>query len=299
MRFVALLIVVAAGWAGCSDGDAPFDLAVPVGAGFGMPSLVPIGNYSGDAMEPFITTDGVLLFNDSNAGSNTEIHWATPDGTGNGFVHQGVLLGTSSAALDAVPSLADDGNFFFVSTRSYDATSSTIYQGIITHEADLGAAYEQGVTNVGLVNNVSQNKPGVVEFDCEVSRDDQLLYYVVSQFDTSINAPKTADLYVADRKDTTFVPRTDNTLAALNTDALEYAPASNVNGLELYFTRASSAASPQIFVATRAAATDPFDAPSSLALDGYVEAPTLSADAHTLYFHRKDSDGFHIYKLTR
>jgi hypothetical protein len=83
-----------------------------------------------DAMEPFLTRDGkVLFFNNSNAPTvDTNLFWATKvdDLT---FQLEGEIGGVNGSALDAVASMDLSNNFYFVSTRSYDTTLSTIYSG--------------------------------------------------------------------------------------------------------------------------------------------------------------------------
>jgi hypothetical protein len=91
---------------------------------------VTITGYAGDAMEPFISKDGqYLFFNNRNDPSiNTDIYYAArvDDQT---FTFLGPVVGVNSPALDAVASLDTLGNFYFVSTRSYAASLSTLYSG--------------------------------------------------------------------------------------------------------------------------------------------------------------------------
>ena len=79
-------------------------------------------------MEPFISKDGqYLLFNNSNAdATKTDLFYATriDDQT---FTTRGTILGANSSALDAVASMDTSGNLYFISTRSYDASLSTVY----------------------------------------------------------------------------------------------------------------------------------------------------------------------------
>ena len=97
---------------------------------FGNPERVTIRGYKGHAMEPFISRDGrYLFFNNSNDPSvNTNLHYAERinDVT---FKYQGEIKGVNAALLDAVPTMDRDGKFYFVSTRSYAETFSTIYRG--------------------------------------------------------------------------------------------------------------------------------------------------------------------------
>src|SRR5271155_6273169 len=84
---------------------------------FTNPQPVTIEGYSQDAMEPFISPDGnYLFFNDSNSAPDTNLYYATriDDLT---WQFQGEIGGVNSSALDAVPSMDVNGNFYFVSTR--------------------------------------------------------------------------------------------------------------------------------------------------------------------------------------
>jgi hypothetical protein len=74
-----------------------------------------------------------------------------------------------------------------------------------------------------------------------------------------------------------------------------------VDGLELFFTRASTAASatPAIYRATRTDTNSAFAAPEVVtAASGFVEAPSLSADGHLLYFH-KLVNGTYVIQVVR
>src|SRR5262249_15021434 len=81
-------------------------------------------------MGPFLSRDGRhLFFNASNApGRKTDLHYARRIDAST-FAHKGKLAGANSEALDAVASLDRQGRFVFVSTRSYETTLSTLYEG--------------------------------------------------------------------------------------------------------------------------------------------------------------------------
>ena len=181
---------------------------------------------------------------------------------------------------------------YFVSTRSYATTLSTIYRG----------RFEDGaVADVELVAGVSPMRAGMVNFDAEISADGYVLYFVDGQF-AGGGVPETADLVIADRDGTGFVRRPDGAtlLAAVNTPALEYAPCISASGRELFFTRVEAGADPAIYVATRAQATEPFGPPRRVvAATGFVEAPALSADGHSLYYHKLEDGRFVLYRVTR
>ncbi len=261
------------------------------GQDFANPEPVAILGYAGDAMEPFLSRDGsVLFFNDSNApGNDTQLHWAEQvDGTT--FLYRGELTGANSTALDAVASLDRSGNLYFVSTRSYWQTLATIHRGDYSNGA---------VGNVELVEGVALERLGWVNFDAEISAHGLELYFVDGFF-SGAPVPDSADLVIARKEGGQFVRRADSEtiLAEINTPALEYAPATSEDDLELFFTRLDGTS--QILRAARPWTGAPFGAPEPIAaITGFVEAPTISPDGLSLYYHRNDAGTFRIERVTR
>lgn len=286
LAFAALLSLLAGatGYAGA-----------PVCDLFGLPERVPIHGYAGTAMEPFVTRDGrYLLFNDSNAPfRNTDLHVARS--IPGGFVYMGRMIGANSTDLDGVPSADDGGHLYFVSTRSYGRSLSTIYRARFT---------DGSVSGVELVPGVSRRLPGFINFDAEISYDGSTLVFVDGFFVLPVPYPLLADLVLA-RKDGSRFERfkeSDRIFAAVNTEALEYAPAMSRDGLELYFTRAEHrpGAMPRIYASKRSRTSDPFGPPRIVeSLKGFVEAPALSPDGRFLYLHRQDGNEFHVYRARR
>ena len=261
---------------------------------FDHPQRVTLIGYDGDAMEPFITRDGrYLLFNNLNEPSvNTNLHYAERIDDLH-FEYKGEIAGVNTAALEGVPSMDRNNVLYFVSLRSYEQTLSTIYRG----------NFSQGrVTGVELVPGVSRQQPWMVNFDVDVSPDGNTLYFVDGRFGRS--GPETADIVVAQRRGSSF-ERASNSSALLhnvNSDALEYAPAITADGLTLFFTRAQPGIIGSIgtYVAHRSATDQPFGVPLRLtAIDGLAEAPALSPDERSLYFHKKDGAKFVLYRVSR
>ncbi len=262
---------------------------------FGPPQPVAILGYAADAMEPFITNDGrFLLFNNSNLSpTDTNLQFAEriDDVT---FDYRGEMSGPNSTAIDAVPSMDAAGTLYFVSTRSYATTLSTIYRG----------QFADGVVSaIELVGGVSPQQPGMVNFDVEISTDGATMFTVDGDF--SGGSLAAADFVIAAREGAGFrrLPESDALLANVNTDALEYAAALSANTLELFFTRFDPAAVgtvPAIYRAVRAGLDQPFGPPQPIAaMDGFVEAPTLSSDGRSLYYHKLDAGQFVIRRLVR
>jgi hypothetical protein len=247
-----------------------------------------------DAMEPFLSRDGkVLFFNNSNAPTvDTNLFWATKvdDLT---FQLQGEIGGVNGPALDAVASMDLSNNFYFVSTRSYETTLSTIYSG----------NYAKGsVSGVAIAERVSPTRRGLVDFDQEISADGNTLYFTEGLF-TGGSVPASSELLIARRRDNGFmrdaqskeILRTVNSAGRLN-----YAACTSADELEIFFTRLNGR-EPAILVASRTSTAKPFGAAEKImAITGFVEAPTISPDGRSLYFHRRNPDGvFSIYRVTR
>ena len=259
---------------------------------FQNPQRVTIEGYTGDAMEPFISRDGkYLFFNNLNEPSvNTNLHWAERIDDLH-FKYRGELQGVNTAALEGVPSMDRDGNFYFVSNRSYDQTASTLYRG----------KFADGIiTGVELVPGVSLAKPGIVNFDADISADGNTLYFVESQFNF-FRQPESARILIARRNGSTFIrdPASASIMQTINSDGLNYAPATSASECEIFFTRAGPQG-PAIYMAKRAEKTQPFHEPLRLsAIAGFVEGPTLSADEQSLYYHKKENGRLVLYRVRR
>ena len=242
-------------------------------------------------MEPFISRDGrFLFFNNSNDPQvDTNIHFAEQVDDSR-FAYRGQLEGANSSALDGVPTMDGRNTLCLVSTRHYFEVLQTIHRGKFTGDS---------LTDLELVGGVPRQERGRLNFDVEVSDDGNTIYYAEGLF-TGDPFPREADLAVASRRDTNFERQPDLQLEAINTHDLEYAAAISKDERELFFTRLHRG-SLGIYHATRRAKTDPFGTVQHIgAINGHVEAPTLSRDEQLLYYHRRDADGrFRIYSAHR
>jgi len=261
-------------------------------AAFGHPERVSIVGYDGDAMEPFVSRDRrYLFFNNLNEPSvNTNLYWAERVDDLH-FKFRGELTGVNTGALEGVASMDMHGNFYFVSNRSYDTTASTLYRG---HFAD-GV-----ISGVELVPGVSLAKPGIVNFDAEISADGETLYFVESQFNGR-GEPQTARILFACRSAAGFVRDASSVaiLKTINTEALNYAPSLSADELEIFFTRVGPDG-PAIYQASRGSKSQSFGVPVRIeGISGFVEAPTVSPDGLSLYFHKKEGGHFVLYRVTR
>jgi len=272
---------------------------------FGNPEMVQILGYddnegnSNDAMEPFISRDGnFLFFNNSNAAPTTNLFWATriDDVT---FQYQGEIGGevNSSGPLDAVPSMDENGNFYFITTRSYESTGSpgylsTIYSGPFAS----GAA-----TPVNPVPGVAAPKLGLINFDEEISADGNTLYFTQGNFATG-NLTSTT-MMVATLQGGSFVvdPNSAKIMKTINDQYLNYAADTSADELEFFFRRTNLKVGPAIYMATRKSTSKPFGKPKKInAITGFAEAPSISPDDLSLYYHVKNPSGvFVINRVTR
>lgn len=294
LRCIAPLACVLAACGGGGSGGQAHN-PPPAFGEFTNPQRVTIVGYgNGDhAMEPFITRDGRhLFFNNSNdPATNTNLHWAerVDDLT---FQYRGEIAGVNSTALDAVASMDAAGVFYFVSTRSYAQDASTIYRGNFANGT---------VTGIELVPGISRATPGLVNFDAEISPDGNTLYFVDGQFNGG-SVPTAADILIATKQGSAFTRVADGAaiMQQVNTaGALEYAPAISASGLELFFTRLEGT-NAAIYTATRASTSTAFGAPHRItAITGFAEAPTLSTDGKSLYYHLNDNGTFVVYRVAR
>ena len=259
---------------------------------FQNPQRVTIEGYDGDTMEPFLSRDGkYLFFNNLNEPKvNTNLYWAERIDDLH-FKYRGELAGVNTPALEGVASMDRDENFYFVSNRSYDQTASTLYRGKFANGA---------VTGVELVPGVSLAKPGIVNFDAEISADGNTLYFVEIEFSIFRN-PKFANILFAHRSGNSFVrdPGSAAIMQAVNAGKMNYAPATSASECEMFFTRAGAQGT-AIYMARRTDKSQPFQEPLRLAaISGFLEGPTLSPDEQSLYYHKKEDGHFVLYRVTR
>jgi WD40 repeat protein len=272
---------------------------------FGNPEMVQILGYddndgnSNDAMEPFISRDGnYLFFNSSNAAPTTSLFWATRinDVT---FQYQGEIGGevNSSGPLDAVASMDSNGIFYFITTRSYGAAGTPGYLSTIYSGPFAGGA----VTIVNPVPGVAAPKAGLVNFDEEISADGNTLYFTQGNYATG-NLTST-EMMVATRQGDAFVvdPKSAKLMKAINDKHLNYAADTSADELEFFFTRTNLKVGPAIYMATRKSTSKPFGQPKKIeAITGFAEAPSISPDDLSLYYHVKNPSGvFVINRVTR
>jgi IPT/TIG domain/WD40-like Beta Propeller Repeat len=266
---------------------------------FSSPQSVSVEGYSGSPEEPFITPDGrYLLFNSSESEPDFSLEYASRINA-QMFEFRGQLEGEAvnePDALSGTPSLDQEGNLYFISApRSYFETLSTVYTGRFS---------EGVVTGVHLVPGVSGESLGKVDFDVGVSPDGSTLYVSVGQFGEG-GGPTSARIVMFERDGDSFVrsPDSEIIMKAINEiGTLDYAADLSYDGLELFFTAASPAIGvpPGIYRATRAGLNQPFGNVERIAaITGFAEAPSISSDGTTLYYHGQAGEEFVIKAVTR
>lgn len=262
---------------------------------YGDPEPVELVGYDDHAMEPFIARDGAFIFfNNLNSPEvNTELHYAArlDDTT---FEYLGILEGTSTPGLEGVPSLTLDGQIFFNQTTGLGDTGTVLRRGLFAD--GVVTDIEPVMPNAGL---------GDLLLGPDVSPDGEWLYFVISN---GSGPDRQMDLAVTRRTERgDYVPNPDLApiVDALNTDALEYAPAISADGRELYFNRLTL--TPQgapmtisIMHALRNPETGTFEEAAAIeAITGFVEGATPTTDGTALYYHQ-DADGlFELRRVTR
>jgi hypothetical protein len=259
------------------------------------PKRVEIIGYNDHAMEPFISRDGrYLLFNNLNQSTtNTDIHFAErkDDST---WLYRGKVKGVNTPELEANFTMDRAGRMFFTSPRDYSRTLCITYTGMFK---------DGNVTDVQMVPSLASQKPGMVNFDVEVSPDGKTLLGVDSWFKPDAS-PRTSDIFIGSWDGARFVrsPDSDRLLSRVNKKgALQYASTISSDKLTLYFTRfdpASGFPGPQIYCSTRRTTASPFGTPVHVkGLGDFVEGTAFSPDEHLLYFHRKDAERHNLYAI--
>jgi len=284
---IALMTLTVCGTASASTYDA-FTDAQPV----------PVTGFTASAMEPSISPDGLLLlFNTSNVSPTIPALQVAWRGAGETFEYQGPLAGegvNEPGTLSGTPSMDSSSEVYFVSNRSYEQTLSTVYSGQLSAGA---------VSGVQLVPGISAARPGLVDFDASVSPGGDALYVSVGDF-SSGTGPTSATVAVFDRSGNGFRldPLSSKLLKAVNKPRLlDYAACVSADGLELFFTRAKPpTGEPAIYRAYRRELGKPFGHVQRLsAITGFAEAPSLTSDGRTLYYHHLRDGKFEIETVTR
>ena len=263
------------------------------------PRRVVIKDNPYNAMEPFITRDGNILFFNSytkdTPKSNKNIYYATriDDVT---FQFKGEVKGINSEEVDGVPTMDIHGNFYYVSTVDYNEKNnfSTVYKGKFINGE---------VLNISALSELSLKKPGWLNMDVEISADGRTLYATQTLFQGK-SWPIESYFFSAQLEDGSFKIDEDSEkiFSSINTKYLEYAASITTDELELFFTRTDVKKGPTFatYHTTRPNKSAAFEIPTKInAITGFSEAPAITNDGHLLYYHKHDEGRFYIYVLER
>lgn len=265
---------------------------------FSNPQPLAIAGYPASAEEPFVSSDGrFLLFNSSEAAPDFSLQYALATGP-RSFEYAGAIQGQEvnvAGTLSGAPTLDDAGNLYWISNRTYPERLATVFAGRFS---------EGFVTEAHEVPGVHAPKLGMVDFDVGASPNGRYLYVALGEFGGS-GPPSSAKLVIFERGGEGFVPRaaSESILTNVNlTAALVYAAAVTADELELFFTAASPAEGrePRIYRATRTTTKGRFAHVERIAaITGFAEAPSISSDGTTLYYHEKTGEEVHVQTVTR
>lgn len=283
---------------------------------------IPIIGFTGNANEPQISADGVvLLFNNKTDNDDEmDVHYAVkqPDGS---YVYGGVLGGASiNGVMDGVPATDASNNFYFMSIRNYGTGSPARYRTLFGSKFSLGAGGALSVVNIAPADSSFPNgtapTPTAIPLDMDigVSWDGTKAIVARTTFIPGKKFPDVSQLEIFNVNPLTrqlFVDATSNTtLQNVNLEGcFLYAPTMSIDKLELYYTVTEFDKNNdpvfKLVVAKRANVAEAFGKGSIIsAVTGeFFEGPSISNHdgGKTLYYHKLDaaSGKFKIFKVTR
>jgi len=280
---------------------------------------VSIVGYSGDAMEPFISRDGnILFFNNLNQPylpdgtvNDTNIHYAVrvDDVT---FEYKGPVSGAATDnigdtnELEAVPSMDDNGKFYFINTMYYlDENSPDYLRSIFRADFSDGVLSDiESLPNLKADRPANQNPAiGELDFGVEIDPSGNILYFDEGIF-TGNPFPDESDIGIAVKNSSgefTVDPDSDYKMENINTDALEYASSISSDSTEIFFTRYGGGTDFGIYSAVWSPVSGQWtDIRRIEAITGdTTEAPAISPDGHLLYYHKRVDGRFRIFVVER
>lgn len=273
----AVLADLESGVAGPPAEDIP-GVASP--SNWSTPERVRIKGYEspGDhKMEVGISPDGaIIFFNNSNKKpAKTDVFYATRMGDDDRvFEFRGpVAKADKPGVLDATPAYDRTGRLSFVSTRVRPPALfwGDFADGALRDVEPVPLPLPKPFYALGM--ELGEDRDTVV-FTYRSWREKNYMEIAVAEWD--------GRKYV--------IP--DNwpeIMAEVNTEAMEYAPEITGDMLELWFTRLIPGGGPVIYSATRKSTSEPFTTVARHpTITGLVEAPTLTGDNNTMYYHCRD-----------
>ena len=263
---------------------------------------VTIIGYSSDAMEPFISKDGKYLFFNNSKGINKKQLYYAERVNDTTFKFKGEIQGVNSIYIDANPTMDEQNNFYFISTRNLDTGNKTIYCGIFNNGIISGLHLINGSINI--------STPYWINMGVEISQKGNILFVSSAKFKTGESFPYKGDIRFAIKNGDEFnIPNNESDiLSNINTDtAIEYAGELSSDELELFYSQVTLSNPPvfKLYYAKRKKPNGIFGAPIPITEPfkenpyTVVEAPSLSNDRRRLYYHKLDNGIYSIFMLTR
>lgn len=273
-------------------------------------TLVQLDGYTSSAKQPKISSDDqVLYFRDQPATDSSEmqIYYAQLQGNGH-YLYTDALFGAVDPThMDLSPAIDSSNNFYFVSDRSLASSNQSIFSGAI---GILSGTTLQLTSLASADVAVAPSSSLIMNTDIDVTWDGAQA--IVTQSTRGSNTyPESMRLVLYDVASRTLATNATSsaTLSAVNVSGCyTYTGTLSQDKLELYYTvypyAGTSLSEARIAVSKRATTSDPFGAGSAISAIStsfMPEAPSISLDGKTLYYHRFDSSTgrFQIYKVTR
>ena len=276
----------------------PSDAMPSVGEQFTGDRVVKIHRYDGDAMEVFISRDGKYMFFNSmkTATASKDLYYAEKLDDYN-FLFKGEITPLNTPAVEGVPTMDRDGNFYYISTANYTPRNLvTMYQG----------KFKDGsVTGVKPLGELSLHKGGWLNMDSEISDDGETMYSTQSYFERGNAFPSKSYFFQAKKTKEGFTPQIKSAriFKTINRDKIVYGASISKDELEIFYTRLLVDESKfESLVATRPHKNAPFGEPKVIsAITGFSEAPALNEREDMIYYHKKSGVGgrFEIHALHR
>lgn len=269
---------------------------------------VEIDGYSANAMEPKISADQVVLFWNDKPSNDTQmnIHYAVKQSNGR-YQYAGTLPGTvDNSHLDGVPAVDANGNFYFISTRTYGTNSQTIYGG--------QAAVVSGALQINSVAaaDAAVKLAGQIDMDIDVSWDGTLMIASRAKFSGKAYPDSSyLEIYSVNSRIASKNSTSAEVLKNVNlSKCVVYAATLSSDMKELYYTvfpagDTVSNSDLKIVVSKRNSTSESFGKGQIISgINGTAtEGPAITQNdsGKTLFYHKLDpaTGRFKIYKVTR
>jgi hypothetical protein len=258
--------------------------------------------------EPYPSRDGrFLFFNSGEAEGNKDLHYAERvDGEWRYRGEIGPAINTPKD-VQGNPTMDRAGRFYFIDSTVPQMIRAGVFErGQLRDVAPVTGAPER---DVELFRQRVSGNMGV-----EVSADGNTLYFDRATWKLLGIVPSrivACDILFMTRHADRFEldePQARRIMANANSPDIDYAESVSADELEIFFTRlspadlASGRVHSRIMRSARRAIAEPFAKPELVRPIGdrdFVEAPALTDDGRTLYYHKRVGAKFALYKVER